>query len=469
MIRRWKPLHGEGTRFHLFPSYAEGYTEPEIVEVSLPPGSIGPGPSDPWMHVRNPIFKNEPYSPPVYVPPYTGLVYSPANPGRHGHFDEIAFGTEQFLAAHTYGTVRLVLDIWRYYLASPIVWWHADLFPEIELIPTVNWQNAQSGPGFIEMGQISDDLGRPQPFCLNFDVLAHETGHVILFSKIGVAPEVTEAFLAFHESFADLISMVAVLHFPSVRMRLLHQTWGNLYSLNVLTRFGAYSDTQQIRIASNQTRMAEVKDIRLKADGSWFDPSGLDRNQHAIAEPLTGAIFSVLVEIYQDELVSRRLINPELDARGWTPEDVEEAMSEVQRETGRALSQFESGFFAALDVARHVVGLCMAHVIRTIRPETLTFGRVAARFLEAAVALGQAGNLPALVGHFVWRGIDPRPYLTIDVPLRRRQIGRKQRGHLRMTETPNRVAGCDCVNRWAFVRANELMLHRHRGEVEAPT
>ena len=317
MIRRWKPLHGEGTRFHLFPSYAEGYTEPEIVEVSLPPGSIGPGPSDPWMHVRNPIFKNEPYSPPVYVPPYTGLVYSPANPGRHGHFDEIAFGTEQFLAAHTYGTVRLVLDIWQYYLASPIVWWHADLFPEIELIPTVNWQNAQSGPGFIEMGQISDDLGRPQPFCLNFDVLAHETGHVILFSKIGVAPEVTEAFLAFHESFADLISMVAVLHFPSVRMRLLHQTWGNLYSLNVLTRFGAYSDTQQIRIASNQTRMAEVKDIRLKADGSWFDPSGLDRNQHAIAEPLTGAIFSVLVEIYQDELVSRRLINPELDARGW--------------------------------------------------------------------------------------------------------------------------------------------------------
>ena len=276
MRQRGKPSRRAGTRFRLFPSYAEGYTEPELVEVSLPPGSIGPGPSDAWMYARNPISKGEPYDPPFYVPPYNGPIYPPAIPGRRGHFDEIAFGTEQFLAAHTYGTVRLVLDIWEHYLARPIVWWHADVIPRVELIPTVQWQNAQSGPGFIEMGQEPDSIGRLQPFCLNFDVLAHETGHGILFSQIGVAPDVTEAFLAFHESFADLISMVSVLHFPSVRMRLLQQTWGNLYSLNVLTRFGEYSDTQQLRIASNQTTMAEVEDIRLEADGSWLDPTGLN-------------------------------------------------------------------------------------------------------------------------------------------------------------------------------------------------
>jgi hypothetical protein len=468
MTQRPNPLRRVGTRFHLFPSYAEGYSEPELVEVSLPPGSIGPGPSDPWMYTRNAISKDEPYDPPSYAPPYRGSVYPPAFPGRRGHFNEIAFGTEQFLAAHTYGTVRLVLDIWERYLARTITWWHADLIPRVELIPIVHWQNAQSGPGFIEMGQEPNKSGRLQPFCLNFDVLAHETGHAILFSQIGMAPYVTEAFLAFHESFADLISMIAVLHFRSVRVRLLQQTWGNLYSLNVLTRFGEYSDTQQIRVASNQTTMAEVDDIHLEPDGSWFDPTGQNRNQHAIAEPLTGAVFSALVEIYQDELVSRGLITPELDARGWTPEDVQEALSEIHLGTGSALRQFEDGFYAALNVARHIVGRCMAHVILTIRPETLNFAGVAARFLEAAVALGQARNLPALMDHFVWRGIDPRPLLAIDAPARPRQFRGERRGRLRMVEAPNLVPGCQCLNRTAFVQAHRLMPHPHRIEGETP-
>ena len=46
--RRTAPMGG--TRFRLFPAYAAGYAEPELVEVSLPPGTIGPGPSDPWMY-----------------------------------------------------------------------------------------------------------------------------------------------------------------------------------------------------------------------------------------------------------------------------------------------------------------------------------------------------------------------------------------------------------------------------------
>jgi len=29
-----------GARFRLFPAYAAGYAEPEIVELSLPPGAI---------------------------------------------------------------------------------------------------------------------------------------------------------------------------------------------------------------------------------------------------------------------------------------------------------------------------------------------------------------------------------------------------------------------------------------------
>src|SRR3954454_24112039 len=104
-----------GTRFRLFPSYAEGFAEPETVEISLPPGSIGAGPADPWMRAVNPVRKDEPYDPPGYLPPYRGPVHRPAQPGPDGNFDWIPVETEQFLAAHLYGTVRRTLDIWEHY------------------------------------------------------------------------------------------------------------------------------------------------------------------------------------------------------------------------------------------------------------------------------------------------------------------------------------------------------------------
>ncbi len=455
-----------GTRFRLFPSYAEGFAEPELVEVSLPPGSIGPGPRDPWMYAVNPLRKGSPYDPPNYVPPYDGPVHAPAMPDPAGHFDHIPVESEQFLAAHLYGTMRHTLDIWEHYLRRRVVWWHADTVPEVELIPVVHWNNAQSGPGFVEMGQRPNQFGRLQPFCLNYDVMAHETGHAILFAEIGVpSPEqVSTPFLAFHESFADLVSLIGVLHFRSVTERLLQQTEGNLYVLNLVNRIGEISDTEQIRLADNLATMDEVADITMAPNGQWIDPTGLDRNQHAIAEPLTGAVFDVLVEFYQDGLVARGLIGPPHDARGWTRQEVAASMAAVQHGSARAFARFAAGFHAALADARFLVGRCMAHVMLTVRPETLDFPRVAARFLEAAAALGQARLLPELLDHFLWRGIDPRGFLAIDVPPRmRRRAGGK--GHLRMTEAPNLVPGCACGSVHGFERALRLMPHAYRRAV----
>ena len=141
--------------------------------------------------------------------------------------------------------------------------------------------------------------------------------------------------------------------------------------------------------------------LHMAPDGSWNDPTGQHRNQHAIAEPLTGAVFDCLVELYQDGLAARGLIAPELDARGWTRDDVDRSMDAVHAGSAAAFARFAQGFHAALDDARHVVARCMAHVILTVRPETLSFPIVAARFLEAAAALGQTRHLPALLDHFL--------------------------------------------------------------------
>ena len=239
------------------------------------------------------------------------------------------------------------------------------------------------------MGRQETASGGIAPFCLDYDVLAHETGHGDPVLADGVPPPggVAREFLAFHESFADLIAVVGTMEFRSITNHLLNETEGNLYVLNVVNRIGAISRTEQIRIASNTAVMADVADLQMAPDGSWIDPTGQNRNQHAIAEPLTGAIFDILVGFYQDHLVHQGLIPPEADARGWTRAEVEQAMDAVHKESARAFAQFAIGFRTALDRARDLVGHCMAHVMLTVRPEALTFSIVAARFLEAAAAL----------------------------------------------------------------------------------
>jgi hypothetical protein len=451
-----------GTRFRLFPNYAEGFAEPEVVEVSLPPGLVRAGPADPWMYTVIPVRKERQYDPPAYDPPYRDAVHAPAVPDAHGHFDHIEVESEQFLGAHLYGTVRWTLDIWEHYLGRRVAWWDAAIHPQLELVTMVQWANAHSGPGFLETGRQINHLGRIAPYCLNYDVIAHETGHAVLFSQLGVPqPEqVGVPFLAFHESFADLVALVGALHFPAVCTRLLQQTEGNLYVLNLVNRIGETSDTEQIRRADNLATMDDVAGITMAPDGSWFDPSGQHRNQHAIAEPLTGAVFDNLVDIYQDALVSRGLIAPSSDPRGWTHAAVAASMQRIHHESARAFARFTRGFYAALADARHVIGRCMAHAMLTLHPETLTFGLVAARFLEAAAALGRTANLPDLLDNFLWRGIDPQPHLRLAIPPGRHRS--EPRGRLLVCEPPNPSAHRACCDLRGFWHARRLMPHPHR-------
>jgi hypothetical protein len=401
-----------GTRFRLFPVFAEDLP-PETVEIAAVAGSIGPGPSDHALYVADAAAKTAPYDPPHYGPPYRGPALPPARPDRDGHFDHLPVETPQFMAAHQFGSMRFTLDIWEHYLGHRIAWWDRHIHPRTELIPFVDWPNAQSGPGFMETGLWRGEDGSVQPYALNFDVIAHETGHQILFSQVGVPPPaaISAPFLAFHESFSDLVAIIAVMHFPSVLARLLEQTQGNLYVLNLVNRIAETSAHTQIRLAANTTTMDDVADIRLAEDGSWIDPTGQGRNQHWIAAPLTGAIFDCLVEVYQDKLVVAGLIPQEANAQGWTRDEVDEAFADLHRMFTAALARFDQAFVSVISDARDTVGRALAHVMLTIRPDGLSFAEVAARFLESMAAQGQGPLLPAMLAHFLWRGIDPEPFL----------------------------------------------------------
>ena len=80
------------------------------------------------------------------------------------------------MAAHMYGTLRFVLDVWEKYFGGPIPWHFEEDQRRLELVPLVEWNNAHSGYGFIETGFARPTEPDRQPFCLNFDVLAHELG-----------------------------------------------------------------------------------------------------------------------------------------------------------------------------------------------------------------------------------------------------------------------------------------------------
>lgn len=400
---------GLGTRFRLFPqmSMLAGFGEPETIEVSLPPGSIGPGPSDQVMYVVDAADKPQPYEG-DYGPPYRGPALLPARPDPEGHFDRIPVTDRAFLSAHMYGSTRFVLDIWEGYLGRPIWWYDRRSGLQVELVPEIDWDNAHAGVGFIETGGRVNDEGIYQSFAMNFDVLAHEVGHTILFSELGLPSldGLTADFLAYHESASDLIALISVLHFDSVLGYLIRQTGGNLYVLNWLNRIGELSDTEQIRIASNDVRLRDVAGIGLTENGEWYDPAGQGRKGHELSQPLTGAVFDILVEVYQDGLVHRGLIDPDHDVRNWTRQSVEASFDRLQTEASRAVEQNLGGFVDALREARDIIGRILALTWLRMTPQNLTLDQIAAAFLESAELLGQGHNMQAFAEDLAARDFD---------------------------------------------------------------
>ncbi|MGF1626258.1 MAG: hypothetical protein ACFCVH_15350, partial [Alphaproteobacteria bacterium] len=342
-----------GTRFLVFPQapHVPGYETPEVVWVSTEPGSVGPGPSDARIYVRDSALDKAPYEYP-YLPPFVGLVNPPAVAGPDGHFDHLEPGSRAFVSAHAFASVRRVLDIWESYLGHAIEWHFADTYERLEIIPWLEWENAQSGYGFLELGVERGEDGRAHPFALNFDTIAHEVGHAILFSLLGIPDDgaYTNDFGAFHEACSDLVSLVSFLHFDSGLDRLLRRCQGNLLTLNELNRIVELTGERQIRLASNARRMSEIS-------GEIHDRS----------RPFTGAIFDTIVDSFhailvQEDLADERLLD--LDIRDFDGPLLDHI-------TGYTASAFRARpflFKAALARARDDVGLALARTWATLDP-----------------------------------------------------------------------------------------------------
>jgi hypothetical protein len=334
-------------------------------------------------------------------PPYTGVTKPGPSPDADGHFDHLDEQSREFGAAHLYAVIRRVLDIWEGYFGRRIQWYFRDVQERLELIPYVDWNNAHAGYGFLEAGYGKAEAGETHPYCLNFDVLAHEAGHMIVFSEVGIPDDdtLTAEFKAYHESSSDMVALISLLHFESFIDRLLEGCHGNLCAENELNRIAELSDSDEIRKASHEKRMRDVADVSVP----WNRLS--QKELHEIGEPMTGAMFDILVEIFQEMLVERSAITRELADLAIRVPDSPQIAAAVKSGFDAAYRSKRTEFKDALIDARDFVGERLARTWEEISPHRLGFANVAVKFLSADRALTGAKYQEIVKNCFLWRGI----------------------------------------------------------------
>jgi hypothetical protein len=381
-----------GIRFLVFPQppFVPGYEQPEVVWLSPAPGEVLAGPSDRRIYVVEPMGPKEPYAFP-FLPPYRGAARPPAEPGPDGHFDHLKPGTEPFLAAHAYACVRRTLDVFDSYLGREMPWFFQPGQTRLEIVPFIpGWSNAHSGYGYLELGE-SDLADRDAAYALNFDAIAHETGHMILLGELGVPTRAGGGpdFLAYHEAVADFVSLLGLLHFDTALDRILRRTAGNLLIHNELDRFAEISDEKQIRSFSNSLRLSDVGD-----------------EVHDRSRPFAGALFDGLLEVHQSLLFARGLSS--IDPRQFSNlrRQVPGAALDRDLRSGRADYQFKHfAVKSALADARDIVGQALARSWRALDPDDLTFERAADAFLTALYDARQERYATQFEDCFAWREI----------------------------------------------------------------
>jgi hypothetical protein len=396
-----------GTRFRVFAHSARlGFVD-EVVRIDARPGSIGPGPRDDALDVIDALDK------PSYCSDATGRVkkrprppYPPDGPRTTrparpvgGHFAHIRPGRRAFSAAMAFAVVRLTLEVWRHFLQRPVRWHFADTVgPVLQVHPRVGTSNAWSGDGYLEFGYPDWDWTTTDPFAENLEVIAHETGHLIMKSVIGTLPDDARSVQhrAHEEAAADLVALVLALHFESVIAHVLRQTHGYLYADCVLSRIGEWGTggDDVARHAFNEATLASVRAA----------PERL--NKHVLSAPFTGAVYDVLVEIFVDHLVAAGAISRALaDACHHEPG---RPVADLSAPFARVARGRRPAFAEALRQARDDVAGLLAGAWRRSTTDGLVYGKVLTHMLAADAELG-LGRARLLRDTFALRGITPVP------------------------------------------------------------
>jgi len=303
----------KGTRFRVYAQSPRLGFRDEVVRVDAVPGSVHPGPADAGIEVIDALDKRSYYHDRTFALRARPRFPFPANGRRtpaiavakRGHFSHIRPGRRAFAAAMVFAVIRLTLEIWQHFLQRRVTWHFATAAgPILQVHPRVISENAWSGEGFLEFGfPHGPAFSLTDPFGENLEVIAHETGHLIMKAVVGTMPDDERPLQhrAHEEAAADLIALVVALHFESVITRVLRETGGFLFSDSLLTRVGEWGRTRGdvARHAFNHSTLASVRALPAL-------------NKHQLSAPFTGAVYDVLVGIFVEHLAAAGAISRQL-------------------------------------------------------------------------------------------------------------------------------------------------------------
>ena len=393
----------EGTRFRMYcqPRNLKGFGESEVVILGPPAGSVGAGPSDDRIKIVD--AKEKKLYDDHYMPPYRGDTNPVAEPDASGHFAHLTdTDSHEFKAAHAYAALRKVLDVWEGYSGERVRWFFAGDYTHLEVIPSVDWENGQAGYGFIELGFGLAGSKDKRPFALNFDVLAHEMGHIILASEVGMPADADPTqYAGFQEAASDIIALLSLLHFKSFSTHLLKLTHGNLYAPNELNRLAELSDTEQIRTACHDIKMTDI-------EYAWTPARFLTQKQiHKIGQPFTAAVFDILVEVFHESLVDQGAISRKLDDQARANLTDKDELKKVQDGFDAAYEQDPGKFESALLFARDYMGERLVKSWKRLDVDRLTLWSAAVSFMTVDRALTGMKYQEIIRECFRWRHFEP--------------------------------------------------------------
>ena len=241
---------------------------------------------------------------------------------------------EDFMAVNVFGTVLETMEMFEEEdtLGRPVVW--AFDAPQLLVVPRAGeWANA-----FYERGSHSlqffyfpnpEDPDDTIYTSLSRDIVAHETGHAILD---GIMPHLYDAItpqsLALHEAIADLTAVLMAFRSSSLRKTILDQTKGSIANANAFS-----SIAEEFGMARYQLgHLRNLLNEKTLGDVDHSEP-------HELSEVLSGALYTVMLKIYERRWRELSGGDPEADTD----------FSASGEALGVSAKQFKRMIFRALD------------------------------------------------------------------------------------------------------------------------
>lgn len=408
---------GEGLRFTrnpsgtLFQIVPQPGFAPEIVSVTPRFGRIVAGPRDETIAVidaRNKVSYKDDHTLRYEGrrPPYQGRRRPAVRPDADGNFvKNVRPGSLDFLATSAFAVARFTLEVWRFHLGRDIKWHFGG--KTLELIPRVKSVNAWVGEGFMEFGY--DRYPNPgyqaRPYAASFDAVAHETGHLLMKGLLGNPPfdERSIQYRAHEEAAADLVTMVALMHFDSVVRDALERTGGLLHGENSLSLVSEWGRTRRLRVDARRL----FNTTRVEAVRAAEDPNP---DKYNLSLAFSGSAFDVLLGLYYTTLVERKLVTDDL-ARAARHVPGRKTAPTTRRAFARAYRQGAADFQEALRDTRDYFARVLARAWQSVSAEGLTFARVLAALLREeqrlANDLGRRPHTALIRAAFAARDIEP--------------------------------------------------------------